>query len=140
MVMLHFHSFHWCSFVPSYDYLHIHVHCMCVRTYTHTHTHVQLPHTINSPDRSLREAAISERLNPNLEGLTLATYLKEPEQIIMKTAGLPSLDPIEEEGEGHGVMEELEEDMDEEAFEENERPMEGLYNLQCKVNLDQEAN
>ena len=47
-------------------------------------------------------ATISERLDSNLQGLTLASYLREPTKIISKAVGLFNLDPITAE-EGKGV-------------------------------------
>lgn len=87
--------------------LHVIYDWLLLCAHTHTHTHSQLPHQGTGSEGDLRSAALSERYDPNLEGLTLATYLKEPGQIISKAVGLFGLDPIEEEGvvveEGKGM-------------------------------------
>ena len=65
----------------------------------------------------------TERLSPSLEGLTLASYLKEPGQIISKAANLFGLEPIQEEGEnitqGEDSVFETSE-LDSDALEEEE--------------------
>lgn len=81
----------------------------------------QLPSTSDDEvENNARNAAIKERLEPSLEGLTLAGYMREPTKIISKAVGLFSLDPIvEEEGE-RGSSEELDVEqggMNEDVFE-----------------------
>lgn len=81
----------------------------------------QLPSTSDDEvENNARNAAIKERLEPSLEGLTLAGYMREPTKIISKAVGLFSLDPIvEDEGE-RGSSEEVDVEqggMNEDVFE-----------------------
>ena len=104
-------------------------HLTCKLLLSKSASFTQLPSTSDDEvENNARNAAIKERLEPNLEGLTLAGYMREPTKIISKAVGLFSLDPIvEEEGE-RGSSEELDVEqggVNEDVFEKQEEEEEG---------------
>ncbi len=78
----------------------------------------------DSPGRG--EVAVSVRL----DGLTLATYLKDLGQANVESVGLLKMEPIEEEGEDLGVFEGSEDEgMEEEEGSPSEGSSEDYFSL-----------
>lgn len=88
-----------------------------------TRRRLQVQLAAESPMREEANLRYTERLNPSLEGLTLASYLKEPGQIISKAVNLFGLEPIQEEGENNTQEEDTffeSSDLESDALEEED--------------------
>ncbi len=59
----------------------------------------------DSPIWSPGKAVTVDGLESNAKGLTLASYLKDPGQLLPETVGLLGISPVEEEEENVGVFE-----------------------------------